>query len=122
MGQRDEADLMPLGKALEARRFGLLPAPPPAATKALDEVWTRTAHQMEDFVSRLITATATAALERERDHLRRCIERSDDRTAVIRENGADADRLAAEADLRRAFQQDLDHVEKLLAERENRDI
>lgn len=121
MGQRDEEDLIPLGKALDARRFGLLPDASPREAKALDDAWTRTAHQMEDFVARAITATTTAALEKERDHLRRCVERSDDRMAVIRENGADADHLAAETDLRRAFQQDLDHVEKLLVEREDRD-
>lgn len=119
MGRGDEEDLMPLGKAIEARRFRLLPTSPKGEA-ALDAAWTRTARQMEDFVAELITAKATAALERERDHLRRCIERSDDRCAVIRENGGNADHLAAEADIRRAFQQDLDHVEALLAERENR--
>ena len=119
MGQRDE-DLMPLGKALDARRFGLLPAPSLKTQKAIDDAWTRTAEWTENFVASHITHTTTAAMERERDHLRRCIERSDDRCAVIRENGANADHLAAEADIRRAFHQDLAHVEQLLVERENR--
>lgn len=119
MGRGDEEDMMPLGKALEARRFGLLPTSPKGRDR-LEAAWTRTAHQMEDFVDRVIMTTTTTAMERERDHLRRCIERSDDRCAVIRENGGNADHLAAEADIRRAFQQDLEHVEALLEERENR--
>lgn len=119
MGTHDAGDeLIPLGRALDMVRLGLI-RQTPTERAWLDAAWKRTQQQVEDFVTTTIKATTTAALERERDHLRRAIERSDDRAFMLRELDAVqfAAELDVEAELRRALSQDLAHTEALLEER-----
>lgn len=109
----DEADLLPLAKALQVYRLERRTMDPEQLAQ-----WNRTADEQDDTVRRQATRRGLAALQKMAAMFRACIERCDGRIAFLKEVGDGADDLTEETERRADAVTELEWLDEMIAETE----